>query len=71
KIGHGSDREALTGTSVILCPEGMTAAAEVRGSATGTRQFDSLVSVQHLGSKARYSPPCPHPPSRVLTLPCD
>ncbi|HSS77992.1 MAG TPA: P1 family peptidase [Thermoanaerobaculia bacterium] len=52
KIGHGSDREALTGTTVILCPEGMTAAAEVRGSATGTRQFDSLVSVQHLGSKA-------------------
>jgi L-aminopeptidase/D-esterase-like protein len=30
----------------------MTAAAEVRGSATGTRQFDSLVSIQHLGSKA-------------------
>lgn len=52
KIGHGSDREALTGTTVILCPEGMTAAAEVRGSATGTRQFDSLVSIQHLGSKA-------------------
>jgi L-aminopeptidase/D-esterase-like protein len=52
KIGHGSDRQALTGTTVILCPEGMTAAAEVRGSATGTRQFDSLVSIQHLGSKA-------------------
>jgi L-aminopeptidase/D-esterase-like protein len=52
QIGHGSDREALTGTTVILCPEGMTAAAEVRGSATGTRQFDSLVSIQHLGSKA-------------------
>ncbi|HEX4964275.1 MAG TPA: P1 family peptidase [Thermoanaerobaculia bacterium] len=51
-IGHGSDRQALTGTTVILCPEGMTAAAEVRGSATGTRQFDSLVSVQHVGSKA-------------------
>ncbi|HEX3553507.1 MAG TPA: P1 family peptidase [Thermoanaerobaculia bacterium] len=51
-LGHGSDRQALTGTTVILCPEGMTAAAEVRGSATGTRQFDSLVSVQHLGSKA-------------------
>ena len=51
-LGHGSDRRALTGTTVILCPEGMTAAAEVRGSATGTRQFDSLVSVQHLGSKA-------------------
>ncbi len=52
KIGHGSDREALTGTTVILCPEGMSATAEVRGSATGTRQFDSLVSIQHLGSRA-------------------
>jgi L-aminopeptidase/D-esterase-like protein len=52
QIGHAADRQALTGVTVILCPEGMTAAAEVRGSATGTRQFDSLVSVQHLGSKA-------------------
>jgi L-aminopeptidase/D-esterase-like protein len=52
QIGHASDRQALTGVTVILCPEGMTSAAEVRGSATGTRQFDSLVSVQHLGSKA-------------------
>jgi L-aminopeptidase/D-esterase-like protein len=35
-----------------LCPEGALAAAEVRGSATGTRQFDSLVSPQHLASRA-------------------
>jgi L-aminopeptidase/D-esterase-like protein len=51
-IGHGTDREALTGVTVILCPEGALAAAEVRGSATGTRQFDSLVSGQHVASKA-------------------
>ena len=51
-LGHGSDREALTGVTVILCPEGALAAAEVRGSATGTRQFDSLVSAQHVSSKA-------------------
>ncbi len=51
-IGHGTDREALTGVTVILCPEGALAAAEVRGSATGTRQFDSLVSGQHVSSKA-------------------
>ncbi len=51
-IGHGTDREALTGVTVILCPEGMLAAAEVRGSATGTRQFDSLVSGHHVASKA-------------------
>jgi len=42
----------MTGITVILCPEGMIAAAEVRGSATGTRQFDSLVGPQHLGSRA-------------------
>ena len=42
-LGHGTDRDALTGVTVILCPEGALAAAEVRGSATGTRQFDALV----------------------------
>jgi L-aminopeptidase/D-esterase-like protein len=52
KIGHGTDRDALTGVTVILCPEGALAVAEVRGSATGTRQFDSLVSGQHVASKA-------------------
>jgi L-aminopeptidase/D-esterase-like protein len=52
RLGHGTNREALTGVTVILCPEGALAAAEVRGSATGTRQFDSLVSCQHVASKA-------------------
>jgi L-aminopeptidase/D-esterase-like protein len=51
-IGHGSDRAGMTGVTVILCPEGMVAAAEVRGSATGTRQFDPLVSAAHVGSRA-------------------
>ncbi len=51
-IGHGTDREALTGVTVVLCPEGALASAEVRGSATGTRQFDSLVSGHHVASKA-------------------
>jgi len=52
RIGHGSDTAGKTGVTVILCPAGMVAAAEVRGSATGTRQFDSLVGPQHLGSRA-------------------
>jgi L-aminopeptidase/D-esterase-like protein len=52
RIGHGTDRAALTGVTVILCPEGVLAAAEVRGSATGTRQFDSLVSGHHVASRA-------------------
>ena len=42
----------MTGVTVILCPEGVTAAAEVRGTATGTRQFDSLVASQHVASRA-------------------
>ena len=52
-LGHGSDLAGRTGVTVILCPNGATAAAEVRGSATGTRQFDSLVSPHHLGSRAQ------------------
>lgn len=52
QLGHGSDFEGMTGVTVILCPEGALAAAEVRGSATGTRQFDSLVNAQHVASRA-------------------
>jgi L-aminopeptidase/D-esterase-like protein len=52
RIGHGSDTVGMTGVTVILCPDGATAAADVRGTATGTRQFDSLVLGHHLGSQA-------------------
>lgn len=51
-LGHGTDLEGLTGVTVLLCPQGATAAAEVRGSAAGTRQFDSLVSPHHLATRA-------------------
>ncbi len=51
-LGHGSDTAAMTGVTVILCPEGATAAADVRGTATGTRQFDSLRIGHSLNSKA-------------------
>ena len=51
-LGHGSDLRGMTGVTVLLCPEGMLAAAEVRGSATGTRQFDSLVLGHHVASRA-------------------
>jgi len=51
-LGHGSDPEGGTGVTVVLCPEGAVAAADVRGTATGTRQFDSLVSPLHLASGA-------------------
>jgi L-aminopeptidase/D-esterase-like protein len=52
RIGHGSDLAGRTGLTVILCPEGAIAAAEVRGTATGTRQFDALVAGQHISSRA-------------------
>jgi L-aminopeptidase/D-esterase-like protein len=52
-LGHGTDRAAGTGVTVILgLPEGAVAAAEVRGSASGTRQFDSLISPLHLATRA-------------------
>ncbi len=50
-LGHGSDTEGKTGVTVILCPEGATAAADVRGTATGTRQFDSLLADHRLGNQ--------------------
>lgn len=52
RIGHGTDAIGMTGVSVILCPEGAIAAGEVRGTATGTRQFDALVAGQHISSRA-------------------
>lgn len=47
RLGHASDREGKTGVTVILAEEGAAGTAEIRGSATGTRQFDSLVSPHH------------------------
>lgn len=51
-LGHGSDPQGGTGVTVILAPDGALAAAEVRGSATGTRQLDSLVLGHHVASRA-------------------
>jgi len=39
RVGHASDREALTGCTVILCEQGAVAGADVRGSATGTEEL--------------------------------
>lgn len=51
-IGHASDLDGKTGVTVITCPEGAVAAADLRASATGTRQFDSLIHPQHLAQRA-------------------
>jgi L-aminopeptidase/D-esterase-like protein len=42
RVGHWSDAEAKTGCTVVLCPQGMTASCDVRGSAPGTRETDLL-----------------------------
>ncbi|MEE8472513.1 MAG: P1 family peptidase [Dehalococcoidia bacterium] len=42
KVGHWDDRQAVTGCTVVLCPEGAVAGGEVRGSAPATRDTDIL-----------------------------
>lgn len=42
RIGSAISSSGLSGTSVLLFPDGAVASAEVRGFATGTRQIDSL-----------------------------
>ncbi|MEW6032206.1 MAG: P1 family peptidase [Bacillota bacterium] len=41
-VGHAHDLDALTGCTVVLCPEGAVAGVDVRGSAPGTRETDLL-----------------------------
>lgn len=42
KVGHASDLEALTGVTAILCEQGAVAGGDIRGSATGTQEWDTL-----------------------------
>jgi L-aminopeptidase/D-esterase-like protein len=43
RVGHATDREHLTGCTVVLCPaQGCVAGVDVRGSAPGTRETDLL-----------------------------
>jgi L-aminopeptidase/D-esterase-like protein len=42
RVGHASDPQAITGCTVILCPERTVGAADIRGSASGTRELDAL-----------------------------
>lgn len=43
RVGHASDTEARTGCTVVLGP--FRAAADVRGTATGTREIETLSSL--------------------------
>ncbi len=44
-VGHAHDFQGITGCTVILCPPGTVGSADVRGSAAGTRQMDSLTNL--------------------------
>jgi L-aminopeptidase/D-esterase-like protein len=42
RVGHASDFDALTGCTAILCPAGAVGGVDIRGSATGTVEIDTL-----------------------------
>jgi L-aminopeptidase/D-esterase-like protein len=42
RVGHASDYDGLTGCTVILCEGGAVAGGDIRGSATGTEEWDLL-----------------------------
>ncbi len=46
-VGHASDYSGCTGCTVILCEKGGVCGIDIRGSASGTRQIDSL-SINHV-----------------------
>lgn len=51
RVGHWSDPDAATGCTVILCPGGAVAGADVRGGAPGTREtalLDPVCMVQEV-----------------------
>ena len=42
RVGHNTDREGLTGCTVVLCPPGTVGSVDVKGGAPGTRETDAL-----------------------------
>jgi L-aminopeptidase/D-esterase-like protein len=51
KVGHATDKEALTGCTVVLCEDGAVGGVDQRGGAPGTRETDSMQPM-HLVQKA-------------------
>lgn len=51
KVGHASDSEVRTGVSVLLAPEAIVAAVDVRGGGPGIRESETL-SPENLIGKA-------------------
>jgi L-aminopeptidase/D-esterase-like protein len=42
RVGHYTDMTAASGTTVVVCPEGVVCGVDVRGAAPGTRETDLL-----------------------------
>lgn len=42
KVGHYTDKQGITGCTVVLCEDGAVGGVDVRGSAPGTRETDLL-----------------------------
>lgn len=42
RVGHHTDLDAASGTTVVICPTGAVAGVDVRGAAPGTRETDLL-----------------------------
>ncbi len=42
RVGHVTDREGMTGCTVVLCPAGTVGSVDVRGGAPGTRETDAI-----------------------------
>jgi len=41
-VGHYTDFDAVSGITVVVCPQGAVAGVDVRGSAPGTRETDLM-----------------------------
>lgn len=42
RVGHWTDREGVTGCTVVLCPPGTVGSCDVKGGAPGTRETDAI-----------------------------
>ena len=51
-VGHYTDIQAVSGVTVVVCPQGAVAGVDVRGSAPGTRETD-LMAPHNLIDKAQ------------------
>src|SRR5450756_2435089 len=57
RVGHVSDFDAVTGCTAILCEQGAVGGVDIRGSASGTQEIDTLSpAMSPIGCTAFCSP---------------